>query len=183
MLASLLPWFVGSESAFAQNASPVVQATEEAPLDLPLDYRSPQQSVLLINLSSPKELETAVAACRVNKLAFEQGDSFNKHRNDYSKFHLIVGGTNCMDYWASRLPSITSNGSWPRGATSFCSAHSMVAIANTSTDSASRRVSFTHGNFGRCQAVRMFYSRGRRLSYPQAGSCRVMVISQLKYLM
>jgi hypothetical protein len=101
VLASLLPWFVDPRSAMAQNDPTVVQSTDEASLVLPLVYRTSQQGVLLTIFGklNPKELETAAATCRLNKMAYEQSDNFNKDRKDYSQYHLIVGGTNCMDYW------------------------------------------------------------------------------------
>ncbi len=106
MLASLLPWLAGFESAFAQNASPVVQATEEAPLDLPLVYRSPQQSVLLLmHNSHTKEIDTAKKALRDNKLNFDQNERFNKEQKSYSQYHLIVGGSNCMHDWPKAMES------------------------------------------------------------------------------
>lgn len=100
MFASLLPCFVDTQTAFAQNAPTVVQSTDESPLALPLAYRSPKQRVLLLmHNSHTKEIDIAKKALRDNKLNFDQDERFSREQKSYTQYHLIVGGSNCMHDW------------------------------------------------------------------------------------
>ena len=82
----------------AQTDPAAAPAVESKPLVLPLVYRSPQQRVLLA-MASPPETEAAKKALREHKLKFDHRDWIDTAQKDYSSYHLIVGGSNCMDIW------------------------------------------------------------------------------------
>ncbi len=87
-------------SLLAQTNPAAVPSVDNKPLVLPLVYRSPRQRVLLAMINTT-EHETAKNALREHKLKFDHRDWIDTAQKDYSPYHLIVGGSNCMDIWAS----------------------------------------------------------------------------------
>ncbi|MFV0444512.1 MAG: hypothetical protein ACK5Q5_13160 [Planctomycetaceae bacterium] len=61
--------------------------------------RSPEQRVMLIMRTS--EAEACGTACRRAGMPFDVA-KFDYQREDYSQYHLIVAGSNDMDYWGNK---------------------------------------------------------------------------------
>ncbi len=98
MLATVLSMLGNLTSLLAQTDPAAAPSVDKKPLVLPLVYRSPQQRVLLA-MASPPETEAAKKALREHKLKFDHRDWIDTAQKDYSPYHLIVGGSNCMDIW------------------------------------------------------------------------------------
>ena len=97
-LATVFSMLGNLTSAPAQTDPAAAPTAANKPLVLPLVYRSPQQRVLLA-MSSPAEIEAAKNALRERKLTFDHRAWIDTAQKDYSSYHLIVGGSNCMDIW------------------------------------------------------------------------------------
>ena len=85
---------------YAQNDPVATPAAESPELVLPLVYRSPTQRVLLL-LAQEKEATSIKNTLRESKIKFDHQEWFNPTQKDYSSYHLVVGGSNCMDAWAT----------------------------------------------------------------------------------
>ena len=97
-LVSVLSVLGNLTSLLAQTDRAVVPSVDNKSLVLPLVYRSPRQRVLLAMISVP-EVEAAKNALREHKLQFDHRSWIDTAQKDYSPYHLIVGGSNCMDIW------------------------------------------------------------------------------------
>ena len=89
-----------SQTLLAQAELAAAPAVEEKPLVLPLVYRSPHQKVLLA-MASPSEAETAKKFLTDKQIKFDFVEWIDTAKTDYSAYHLILGGSNCMDVWGN----------------------------------------------------------------------------------
>lgn len=90
-----LSWFgPAAGGALAQGA----ESAGEPTVDCPLVVRQPKQKMLLVMRDAGDQLAAKEAAAAA-RLTYDWVAEFDLERSDYSEYHLIVVGSNDMDFW------------------------------------------------------------------------------------
>ena len=99
MLATVFSMLGNLTSLPAQTNPVAVPATDNKTPTLPLVYRSPEKRVLFAGWLT-EEVALAKRLLLENKQKFDLIEKFDVTQKDYSNYHLVIGGSNCMFVWA-----------------------------------------------------------------------------------
>jgi hypothetical protein len=99
-LVGVLTLLGGKTPVLAQADAPAAPAAQTAPLILPLVNRSPDQRVLLA-VEWQGEADFMKQVLRDRKMKSDHIIRFDVNQTDYSNYHLVVGGSNCMDAYGA----------------------------------------------------------------------------------